>query len=404
MTTPTGLQRYQIMEPLGAGSQGRTFRGIDRVSGQEVAIKVLQLKQLGGDWKPFDLFERECQVLRDLRNPAIPRYLDQFASDATGEFFLVMELVEGEPLSRRLGRAGMTEPELRRLLVDALAILEYLHARHPPVVHRDIKPSNLIARPQRPDSPLALIDFGGVRMALEPDGGSTMIGTFGYMAPEQLHGEATPATDIYALGATLAALAAGTPAERLPRRGLTIDLPAVLPASPLRDVLAQMLAPEPAQRLPDAAAVRRALVRAYEDRSAGTGPYGQVPPNRSQGTGSYGQAPSDRDRDRDRADLVEVPAAPLAPSNLPRILDFVIWVWSLMAAGLFWAIEVFVLPLFFALLGRGRRYRKERRRRRLRERKTAALLAIRGVRLRIAAVSDRHNPNRPALPRGRDDR
>jgi hypothetical protein len=66
MTTPTGLQRYQIMEALGAGSQGQTFRGIDRVTGQSVAIKVLQLKNLGGDWKPFDLFERECQVLRDL--------------------------------------------------------------------------------------------------------------------------------------------------------------------------------------------------------------------------------------------------------------------------------------------------------------------------------------------------
>ncbi len=400
MTTLTGLQRYQIMEPLGAGSQGRTFRGIDRVTEQPVAIKVLQLKHLGGDWKPFDLFERECQVLRDLKHPAIPRYLDQFASDATGEFFLVMELVEGEPLSRRFGRVGMTEPELRRLLVDALDILEYLHARHPPVVHRDIKPSNLIARPQRKDSPLALIDFGGVRMALSPEGGSTMIGTFGYMAPEQLHGEATPATDIYALGATLAALAAATPAERLPRRGLTIDLPAVLPASPLRDVLAQMLAPEPAQRLPDAAAVRRALLRAYGDPSPGTGPHGHVPPHRSQGTGPHGHVPPDRSR----ADLVEAPAAPLAPSNLPRPLDFVIWVWSLMAAGMFWMIEMFVLPLFFALIGRSRRYRKERRRRRLRERKTAAILAIRGVRRRIAAITERHNPSRPALPPGPDDR
>lgn len=384
MSTPTGLQRYQIMEPLGAGAQGRTFRGVDRVSGQAVAIKVLQLKQLGGDWKPFELFERECQALRELEHPAIPRYLDQFTSDATGEFFLVMELVEGEPLSRRFGRVGMTEPELRALLLQALDILEYLHARHPPVVHRDIKPSNLIARPQRPDSPLALIDFGGVRLALQPEGGSTMIGTFGYMAPEQLHGEATPATDIYALGATLAALAAATPAERLPRRGLTIDLAAVLPPSPLREVLARMLAPEPAQRLPDAAAVRRALGEAARP----------------------GARPGDRPVPKDspvRGDLRRAPAATPAPWTPPRILQFVIWVWTLLAAGLFWFVEIAALPLFFAIVGSGRRYRKERRRRRLRERQTAAILAVRGIRRRIEAISERHSPGRPELPPG-DDR
>jgi serine/threonine protein kinase len=260
-----GLQRYQIMEPLGAGAQGQTFRAIDRVTGDAVAVKVLRLRNLGSDWKPFDLFERECQVLRDLKHPAIPRYLDQFASEATGEFFLVMELIDGEPLSRRFGRAGLPEPELRALLLQALDILEYLHARHPPVVHRDIKPSNLIVRKDH-KTPLALIDFGGVRVALNPDGGSTMIGTFGYMAPEQLHGEATPATDIYALGATLAALATGTPADKLPRKGLVIDLPAVLPPSPLRDVLTAMLAPDPSQRLA---------------RAADTGPMRQVPRARS---------------------------------------------------------------------------------------------------------------------------
>ena len=390
MTTPTGLQRYQIMEALGAGSQGQTFRGVDRVTGQSVAIKVLQLKNLGGDWKPFDLFERECQVLRDLQHPAIPRYLDQFTSDTTGEFFLVMELVEGEPLSRRFGRVGLTEPELRALLLQALDILEYLHARHPPVVHRDIKPSNLIVRPRGHGSPLALIDFGGVRLALQPDGGSTMIGTFGYMAPEQLHGEATPATDIYALGATLAALGAGTPAERLPRRGLTIDLAAVLPPSPLREVLAQMLAPEPAQRLQNAGAVRRAL-GAASDMNDRTGPRGHVPEDQQR-------------RPAASRDLAERPSAALAPSPLPKILNFVIWLWSLLAAGMFWAIEMAVLPLFFSVLGSGRRYRKERRRRRLRERQTAAILAVRGIRRRIEAISERHNPARPELPPSSDDR
>ena len=384
MSTPTGLQRYQIMEALGAGAQGKTFRAIDRVTNNAVAIKVLELRDLGGDWKPFDLFERECQVLRDLKHPAIPRYLDQFTSDTGREFFLVMELVEGEPLSRRFGRAGTPQPELLALLDQALTILEYLHGRHPPVIHRDIKPSNLIHRPQRPDSPLALIDFGGVRVALAQDGGSTMIGTFGYMAPEQLHGEVAPATDIYALGATIAALAAGTPADRLPRRGLTIDLAAVLPEGPLRAVLAQMLAPEPAQRLPDAAAVRRALAAAHlSPRTGPSRPAASGPPPR---------------------DLAARPADAVARSEPPRLLAWIVWLWSLMAAGLFWFIELAILPIFFAVVGQRRRYAKPNRRRRLAERQVRAIAAVRGVRGRIEAISARFDPSRRALPPADDDR
>lgn len=386
--TLVGLQRYQIMEPLGAGAQGQTFRGIDRVTGDSVAIKVLRLRNLGGDWKPYDLFERECQALRDLKHPAIPRYLDQYASEATGEFFLVMELIDGEPLSRKFGRIGVPEPELRKLLVQALDILEYLHARHPPVVHRDIKPSNLIARPNDARSPLALIDFGGVRVALSPDGGSTMIGTFGYMAPEQLHGEATPATDIYSLAATLAALAAGTPADKLPRKGLVIDLPAVMPASPLRDVLAAMLAPDPSQRLASAAEVRRMLDRKLpgpQDRSQAPGPKRQAEPPPP------------------RRDLARAPDTALAPSDMPRPLRFIVWIWTLMAAGLFFVVEHIFIPLAFALAGLHPRYTKARRRKRLRERQTSAILAVRGVRSRIEALGRRHDPNRQALPHGDDD-
>lgn len=393
MTTPTGLQRYQIMEALGAGSQGQTFRAIDRVTGDAVAVKVLQLRKLGGDWKPYDLFERECQALRELKHPAIPRYLDQFASDSTGEFFLVMELVEGEPLSRRFGGPGTTQPELLAILDQALAILDYLHARHPPVIHRDIKPSNLIARPQRPDSPLALIDFGGVRMALAPDGGSTMIGTFGYMAPEQLHGEATAATDIYALAATVAALAAGIPADRLPRRGLTIDLSQVLPDGPLRAVLNQMLAPEPAQRLGSVAAVRQALAQAHLTPPPRTGPSGHVPPNRSQQTDRTG-----------RQDLAASPSRALSPGRMPRVLAFVIWFWTLMAAGMFWVVEMVALPLFFTLVSQSRRYRKPNRRKRLADQQERATTAVRGVRRSIEALSERFDPSRPALPPGDDDR
>lgn len=251
---PGRAERYELGEPLGQGGQGRTYRARDRETDRPVAVKVIQLGSASGGWKSFDLFERECQVLRSLEHPAIPRYLDTFAIEEEGRYFLVMELVEGESLrALLLERQTLSEGQLWNLLHQALEILDYLHGRRPPVIHRDLKPANLI---RRPDGRLALVDFGGVRVALQPEGGSTMIGTFGYMAPEQLHGEATPATDLYALGATLAALASGTEADKLPRQGLKVDLAAVLPDSLLRALLSRLLEPDPTNRPASVAAVR----------------------------------------------------------------------------------------------------------------------------------------------------
>src|SRR5690606_3027281 len=118
--------------------------------------------------------------------------------------------------------------------------------RSPPVIHRDIKPTNLV---RAADGRVSLVDFGGVREAGR-SGGSTMIGTFGYMAPEQLHGQAGPATDLYALGATIVALAGGVEPEDVPRVGLRMDLERHLPglAPRLRKVLAWMVEPDPTAR------------------------------------------------------------------------------------------------------------------------------------------------------------
>ncbi|MCA9684093.1 MAG: serine/threonine protein kinase [Myxococcales bacterium] len=250
--TREGLQRYQIMEPLGQGSQGHTFRAIDRESGDTVAVKVLQLAG-AGDWKAFDLFEREVAVLRGLDHPGIPRFRDTFSSEGSGDYFLVMDLVEGQTLAELMKIPGrFDEASLRAVMLGILDILEYLHSRTPPVIHRDIKPANLIlgGRPER----ITLVDFGGVRLARRREGGSTMIGTFGYMAPEQLHGDAGPKVDLYALGATIVSLATGLPADELPHEGLAIDLDQLqLPAS-LRPVLAALLAPDPRERTPSVAA------------------------------------------------------------------------------------------------------------------------------------------------------
>src|SRR6185369_10506070 len=96
----------------------------------------------------------------------------------------------------------------------------------------------------------SLVDFGAVRDAAREQGGSTMIGTFGYMAPEQLHGQAIPATDIYALGATIVALAGGIEPEDVPRKGLRMDLNKHLPSldKGFRNALTAMTDPDPDAR------------------------------------------------------------------------------------------------------------------------------------------------------------
>lgn len=247
-----------LEERLGRGSQGVTWRARHAETGRVVALKVFRLAD-ADDWKAHELFRRECEVLARLDHPGIPRYVDHGHDDERGELHLATDLFDGRSLAaRRAGGATFTTGELYGILRQVLDVLAYLHAQRPPVIHRDIKPSNLLIDAH---GRVVLIDFGSVRTALRPEGGSTVVGTFGFMAPEQLHGQASPATDVYGLGVTLATLATGVDAEQLPRRGLRIDLDAVMEAGPLRGLLARMTAPDPDERLASVADVRAAMER-----------------------------------------------------------------------------------------------------------------------------------------------
>src|SRR5579859_5756674 len=157
-----------------------------------------------------------------------------------------MEKIDGESLAT-LRKRGVVLPEREvvRLLRDAADVLGYLHGRTPPVVRRDLKPGNVI---RRPDGSFAFVDFGAVRDKLRPEGGSTVVGTFGFMAPEQFQGRALPGSDVYALGATIVAMMTGRDPEELPHKGLTLDVRAALGgrgSERLVRVLEQMLEPDP---------------------------------------------------------------------------------------------------------------------------------------------------------------
>jgi protein kinase-like protein len=233
--------RYAVSGLLGEGSQGSTLEAVDKREGMLVAIKRFQVRG-ARSWKEVELAEREAKVLAELEHLLLPRALEHFEED--GALYLVMEKIDGDTMSS-LGILG--RDEIVAFLQDAAEVLDYLHARTPPVIHRDIKPANVI----RCKKGHVLVDFGSVRSRLGPPGGSTVVGTFGYMAPEQFQGRALPQTDVYAVGATALRLLTGKEPEALPHKGLAIDVRTALaglddPA--LVRVLEQMLEPDPDRR------------------------------------------------------------------------------------------------------------------------------------------------------------
>lgn len=248
-------QRYRILSKLGQGGVGITYAAVDLESGEQVALKVLSLRRMS-DWKKMELFEREAQILSQLNHPAIPRYLDYFQLDTNSDrsFYIVQQLATGTPLATLVENGWLPdEEEVRQIAIKILEILIYLHSLTPPVIHRDIKPQNIILNSD--GQRLFLVDFGAVADTYHNTvtGGSTVVGTFGYMAPEQFRGQAFPSTDLYGLGTTILFLLTGKSPTDLPQRKLKIDFrPDVNISKDFANWLEQMLEPVSADRFPSA--------------------------------------------------------------------------------------------------------------------------------------------------------
>lgn len=252
-------QRYAIAEALGKGGLARTFAATRLEDQLPVVVKELRFAQLDS-WKPYDLFQREVRVLNQLQHPAIPRCLEAFElSDGTDTcYYLVLEKVPGQSLQQKIDQGWRPgENEVRELALQILEVLAYLHQLAPPVVHRDLKPSNLMLDKDR----LYLIDFGAVQDVLRPEGGSTVVGTFGYMAPEQLTGRTLPASDLYALGATLVSILSGRSPGELPQHELKLDFKDYVSVSPdFQAWLDKILEPVWEKRYQSAAEAQQALL------------------------------------------------------------------------------------------------------------------------------------------------
>jgi serine/threonine protein kinase len=220
--------RYEIQQPLGKKAGRQTWLAWDRHTQERVVIKLLSFSH-DFEWDDLKLFEREAATLQGLDHPAIPRYLDFFEFDQGNRkgFALVQTYIEASSLEQHLksGRS-FTEAEVEQLARELLEILRYLHDRQPPVIHRDIKPSNVLLTNRSGNSAgqVHLVDFGSVQTLAAKEGGTiTVVGTYGYMPPEQFGGRATLASDLYSLGATLIYLTTGQHPADLPQEDLKIQ-------------------------------------------------------------------------------------------------------------------------------------------------------------------------------------
>jgi len=224
--------RYQIQQQLGKKAGRQTFLAIDNETQQPVVIKLLSFNK-DFEWDDLKLFEREAETLKSLNHPAIPCYLDFFEVDLPHSkgVALVQSYIPAKSLEAQL-KAGrrFSEPEVKQLAIALLEILSYLHSQQPPVIHRDIKPSNILLGERSGNfvGQVYLVDFGSVQTLAATEGGTiTVVGTYGYMPPEQFGGRAVPASDLYSLGATLIYLTTGKHPAELPQINLKLHEPKI---------------------------------------------------------------------------------------------------------------------------------------------------------------------------------
>lgn len=200
-------RRYQVIDPLGSGGFGQTFKARDLYLPGNPLCVVKQLKPVVRDKATLAtakrLFDSEAETLYQLGSHSqIPGLLAHFEEE--NQFYLVQEFIDGEPLDQIIGRGKkLSETYVRQLLEDILQVLAFVHNHG--VIHRDIKPANLMRRNQ--DNKIVLIDFGAVKQvhhqAANYHGQSQLtvaIGSPGYMPKEQLRGQPRFSSDVYAVG------------------------------------------------------------------------------------------------------------------------------------------------------------------------------------------------------------
>jgi len=266
-----------VADRIGAGGMGEVYRARDETLGRDVAIKVLRAAP--SDSGQGARFEREARALASLAHPNIVSIFE--LGTAQGLLYAVTELLEGDTLRRRMEKGPLSVPEATALSAQVLQGLAEAHARG--IIHRDLKPENLFLTTR---GELKVLDFGlaSVRSAEPRTDPSTlatrltrpgmMVGTSGYMSPEQARGDAVDGrTDVFSFGIVLYEMLAGrhpflhpNPAETLTAILRDEPPPAPFLPAPLERLLARCLAKDPDERYATVAELEAALREATKRR------------------------------------------------------------------------------------------------------------------------------------------
>ncbi|MEQ8168554.1 MAG: serine/threonine-protein kinase [Candidatus Eremiobacterota bacterium] len=227
--------RYVIRELIKCGGMGAIYKSEDNHLTRVCAIKELLTNWCNTE-KDRDYvvkrFQSEAKLLSELHHVNLPKVTDYFICNE--RHYLVMDFIEGVDLESLLAekyKHGFPLEEAINYGIEICNLLEYLHGQEPPIIYRDLKPSNIMMR--KKDDRLFLIDFG-IACSLEPELSAsprTMIGTMGYLSPEQYQGKPVMASDLYSLGATLYHLITGQmpiPFVYRPMRELVPSVPPYL--------------------------------------------------------------------------------------------------------------------------------------------------------------------------------
>ncbi|HMM28442.1 MAG: serine/threonine-protein kinase [Chloroflexota bacterium] len=261
--------RYRITGVIGVGGMGSVYQARDlRFPNVVRYVAVKEMLNPHADQGARELtlrtFERESDMLASLSHPAVPGIYDYFPSKMRA--YLVMEYINGRDLDAIVNASSERLPValVQQWAVELCDVLGYLHRQEPePIIFRDVKPSNIMIDQH---GRLRLVDFGIAKIFQQGQKG-TMIGTEGYSAPEQYRGEATPASDVYGIGATLHHLLTG----RDPR----LEAPFTFAERPIREsnpdvspefeaIIMKALSFDAADRYPHATAMKEALEQITE--------------------------------------------------------------------------------------------------------------------------------------------
>ncbi|MBO6137190.1 MAG: protein kinase [Lachnospiraceae bacterium] len=195
--------RYRIVSSLGSGGMSEVLLAEDIRLHVRRAIKKIKTGDGSKSYIAGSVIS-EANVLRKVVHPALPRIVDIFRED--GCVNLVMEYIEGRTLEQVLSERTLSEKQIILTGLEICSALSCLHSMKPPVIYRDMKPSNIMVRP---DGHICLIDFGTAKRVYTGKKDTTLLGTYGYAAPEQFRGRTDERSDIYSLGMTLKACVNG---------------------------------------------------------------------------------------------------------------------------------------------------------------------------------------------------